>query len=184
MMPPLPAAGAFLAGTHITTLSRHGVMAEVPVESLNPGDTLLGLAGPSEKPSEIRAIHHVTSPDNHPHPNRVTPIRIRAGALAPAMPAQDLILPPDALLRLRDSLPPDVPIGDGEDPGYLVPAAALLNATSITRDPIFPHTWFVLELDTPDIILANATPVAADFRNSRRSTAFSAAKLALGVARF
>jgi hypothetical protein len=64
------------------------------------------------------------------------------------------------MLRLRDALPPDVPIGPGEDPGHLVPAAALLNGASITRDSA-PAAWYTLDLGAPTILLAAGTALAS-----------------------
>ena len=153
--PDRASEGAFPPGTRIATLSASGVMGEAAVESLRPGDTVLTLLGPAEQPTPIRAIHRVAAAQG-------PLVHIRAGALAPAMPSADLVLPATALLRLRESLPPDVPIGEGEDPGALVPAAALLNSTSIYRDAAAAVAeWHVIELDSHSILLANATATAS-----------------------
>ena len=144
--------GAFAPGTRITTLSASGVMGETVVESLQPGDTVLTLLGPEERATPIRAVRRVEAAG--------LAVRIRAGALAPAMPAADLVVPATALLRLRDSLPADVPIGAGEDPGQFVPAAALLNSTSVLRDTA-PEEWVVVDLGESSVLLANATATAS-----------------------
>ncbi len=168
MSTALPAEGAFRAGTLITIVGRNGALREIPVESLTPKDRLLTLAGPTEEPRPLRALHRIVlTPASHPNPLRVAPIRIRANAIAPGMPARDLVLLPEAMLRLRDFGPPDGPIGIGEDPGHLVPAAALLNDTSITRDapadaPIDAEDiWFIPDLGPHTIILAEATAIGS-----------------------
>ena len=157
-----PAEGAFRAGTLITIVGRNGALRETPVETLTPKDRLLTLAGPTEEPRLLRALHRITlNTATPPNPARGTPIRIRANAIAPGMPARDLVLLPEAMLRLRDAGPPDVPIGAGEDPGHLVPAAALLNGLSITRDPPIDadDIWFIPDLGAHTIILAEATAI-------------------------
>lgn len=147
--------GAFAPGTRIATLSAAGVMGESPVESLQPGDTVLTLLGPEERATPVRAIRRI------PADPRGTVVRIRAGALAPAMPAADLVLPATGLLRIRESLPSDVPVGPGEDPGHFVPAAALLNSASVFRDGEAPAEWVVVDLGESNVLLANATAVAS-----------------------
>jgi len=161
--PLFPTEGAFLAGTLLTTSGPGGVQAQVAAEALSPGETLLALSGATEEARPVLAVHRLTlDPADHPNPALVTPIRIRADALAPGMPARDLLLPPEALLRFRDSGPADAPIGPGEDPGYLVPAAALLNGTSITRDSSpGPHTWFIPDLGAHTVLLAESSAVGS-----------------------
>lgn len=147
--------GAFAPGTRIATLSSTGVMGEAAIESLRPGDTVLTLLGPDERATAVRQVRRQRADP------RIPVVRIRAGALAPAMPAADLVLPATGLLRLRESLPSDVPVGEGEDPGMLVPAAALLNSASVDRDSTGPGEWFVLDLGESSVILANATAAAS-----------------------
>ncbi|MCX7379955.1 MAG: Hint domain-containing protein, partial [Alphaproteobacteria bacterium] len=79
--------GAFVPGTRIATLSATGVMGEIAVEALQPGDTVLTLLGPAERATPVRAIRRVRADP----PGLV--VRIRAGALAPSMPPADLVLP-------------------------------------------------------------------------------------------
>ena len=152
----LPGEGAFLRGTALATMSAAGQPGSVAVESLKPGDTLLTLAGSEEEARPVRALHLLEiDAATHPSPLLVTPICISAGALAAGVPASDLLLPPEAMLRFRNTGPADGPIGEGEDPGHLVPAAALLNGTSITRvHGAGPQAWFIPELGEHAILLA------------------------------
>ncbi|WP_374297218.1 Hint domain-containing protein [Sphingomonas sp.] len=155
----IPGEGAFLPGTLLTTLSPQGLPVEREVETLQPGDTLLAIAGSEEVAARIRTVHRLEpAPASHPASGS---IRLRAGAVAPGIPSADLLIPPEAMLRCRASGPSDAPIGPGEDAGSLIPAAALINGISITRDPADPSAhWLIPELDVHTIILANRTPVA------------------------
>jgi len=161
--PDLPGEGAFLLGTMLATLSAAGLPDDREIGTLKPGDALLSIAGAEEEPKPIRAIHRLEiDPASHATPLLVAPIRICAGAIAPGVPANDLFLPPEAMLRFRDSGPADAPIGPGEDAGHLVPAAALLNGTSITRHHVpGPHVWLVPDLGTHTILLAEGTALGS-----------------------
>ena len=146
---PVPAEGSFPAGTRIDT-------PEAPrrIEDLVPGDQVQTLAGIAR--TIMRIQKRQIDIAAHPNPARVTPIRLRAGALAPGRPSRDLLLPPESLLFFH-------PESDPPDPeGVLIPAASLVNGTSIAREPATGLlTWFALELDQHDIVLANATPAAS-----------------------
>lgn len=123
----------FAAGTHILTTS-----GPVAVEHLNPGDHVITASGHTAPIRWIgwRSINLAC----HSRPDAVSPIRITAGALAPAIPARDLFLSPDHALFLH---------------GHLVPAKLLLNGVTIRRETDCASvTYFHIELDRHDIILA------------------------------
>jgi hypothetical protein len=130
---------------------------------LHPGDALLTLADDEEQPKPILAIHRIEiDPANHPSPMLVAPVCLRANALAPGIPSADLFLPPEALVRCRESGPSDAPAGSGEDPGHLIPVAALLNGLSVFRyaGP-GPHVWLIPDLGTHTILLAARVALAS-----------------------
>lgn len=141
--------GSFLAGTRIARGGDDSADG-APIEELKQGDAVATFAG--EVPT--RPVHAVVQRRidhaRHPQPALVTPVRLRAGALGPGAPRRDLVLPAEALLFARDLTTP-----------ALVPVGALVNGTSIVWAlPASALTWYALELDTHDIVLAENLPVA------------------------
>lgn len=130
----------FAAGTRIMTA--HG---EVPVESLRAGDLVvtLGRRGAWLRPVRWIGRRRVDCV-RHPRPETVLPVRIRAGALGPGVPHRDLRVSPDHALFLD---------------GMLVPAAALLDGEAVLQEPAGrPVTYFHVELDAHDLLLAEGAP--------------------------
>ena len=146
--------GSFLAGTPIAVPSGDGAPGEKLVESLVRGDRVLTLGGPV-------AVRHVagrriaaapTGPDTPLRP-RVIPVRVAAGAFGDGQPVADLLLPPEQLMHVLDAALPD---------GALVPLGALVNGTTIRREPqIAPSDWVRLELEQPGVVIAAGLLVAA-----------------------
>jgi hypothetical protein len=138
----------FCAGTRIRTTD-----GEVPVESLAIGHTVLTAAGPARP---IRWIGHRTIDlARHPEPVLVRPIRIAAGALADGIPARDLRVSPDHAMLVD---------------GALIPARLLVNHRSITEETDATSvTYFHVELDSHDLILAEGAPTESYLDTGNRN---------------
>jgi hypothetical protein len=128
----------FCAGTRIRTPD-----GTVAVEDLAAGDRVLTAAGES---AVVRWLGRQTVSTLFAGRLRVAPIRIRAGALAPNVPSRDLRVSPDHAIFID---------------GILVQAGALVNGQSIIREEQVPAvmTYYHVELDRHDLILAEDTPV-------------------------
>ncbi len=134
------AAGAscFLTGTRIATPG-----GDVPVETLHPGAVVRLAAGGG---APVRWVGWHTLSRRFGDPLLLWPIRIRAGALAAGLPHRDLLLSPGHAVWLD---------------GVLVHAGALVNGTSILREPppAERYVYWHVELDSHALILAEGTPV-------------------------
>ena len=130
----------FASGTAIRTMR-----GDVPVEELQPGDEAVTVSG------AIRLIawigHRVIDCARHPRPSEVWPVRVRAGAFGADLPERDLYLSPGH----------PVLVDDGNDE-VLVPIMCLINGTSIARAPVPSVTYWHIELDEHDILLAEGLP--------------------------
>jgi hypothetical protein len=127
----------FAAGTRILT-----PRGERLVEHLAPGDIVITVTG-EDAPLIWVGRRHL-SLRRHPAPQRVRPIRIRAGALGDNSPARDLYLSPDHALFLG---------------GALIPAKHLVNHRNIEQVDVAEITYFHLELPAHAIIFADSAPV-------------------------
>jgi hypothetical protein len=123
----------FARGTRILTPAGYA-----PVEQLQPGNLVVTATGTAKKLRWVgwRSVDLT----DHRRPDAVRPIRITAGALAEGVPARDLRLSPDHALLLD---------------GLLVPVKYLVNNATILREQdCLAVTYFHLELDHHDVILA------------------------------
>ena len=126
----------FAAGTLIATPD-----GERAVETLQIGDPVLTADGPVVPVKWVgrQTIHKVFTPSE-----RFAPVRVRAGALGAGLPHTDLVLTADHALILD---------------GLAINAGALVNGTSILRDPVetLPErvTYYHVETEAHDVILAN-----------------------------
>jgi hypothetical protein len=158
------ADGSFVAGTRVAVQRADLGATECPVEELAEGDLVLTRSGQGATCKPVLRIgRRQVDVASHPNPALATPVRISADALAPGTPRHDLLLSQEALLLF--------PAPSADDPPFLVPAGALINGTNILRETQ-PGllTWFTLELEEHDVILAENTPVAS-IRDSRRGSA-------------
>jgi collagen type I/II/III/V/XI/XXIV/XXVII alpha len=126
----------FVAGTRIAT--PHG---DVPVESLNIGDTVK-LAGGGNA-AVLWLGHRRVRCTRHTRPRDVWPVRVRAGAFAAHKPGRDLWLSPDHAVFIA---------------GVLVPIRHLLNGASIAQIPLPTVAYHHVELAHHDVLLAESLP--------------------------
>lgn len=111
---------------------------EVPVETLRIGDIAVTASG-ERRP--IRWIgHRRTDIARHPRPEKVMPVRILAGAMAPGVPLRDLRVSPGHAVAVD---------------GVLVKAERLVNGGSIVHEAISHVTYWHVELDSHDLLVAD-----------------------------
>jgi hypothetical protein len=123
----------FARGTRILTPAGYAT-----VETLRPGGHVITITG---KPAPLRWVgwRSIDLAD-HRRPEAVRPIRIKAGAISDQIPTRDVRLSPDHALLLGDQL---------------IPVKYLVNNATILRErDCLAVTYFHLELDRHDIILA------------------------------
>jgi len=118
----------------------------VPVERLAVGDFVCGPWGEA-MPVRWLGFRHVDCA-RHPRPETVWPVRVRAGALRPGVPARDLFLSPDHAIFLA---PPGLrPV--------LIPVGCLIDGASIAQERVAEiHYWHV-ELERHAVLLAEGLP--------------------------
>ena len=126
----------FVTGTRIRT-----ERGEVAVEHLAVGDRALTASG------EARAIrwigHRLTDCDAHPEPRKAWPVRVAAGTFGAGLPYADLWLSPAHALCLD---------------GSLVPVRGLIDGDRIAQVERAEVTYWHVELDDHDVLLANGLP--------------------------
>jgi hypothetical protein len=130
-------APCFADGTCLDTQDGH-----VAVEALRVGDLVLTASGAARPVSWIgwRRLDL----RRHPDPAMVWPVRILKDALAHGVPRRDLVLSPDHAVMLQ---------------GRLIPARLLINGSTIRQDVACRSvTYFHIELETHDILLAEGAP--------------------------
>jgi hypothetical protein len=127
----------FMAGTMIRTPD-----GEVAVEEIEHGDMVLTADGRSVPVTwlGVQTVSRLFA-----DPNRVWPIRIKAGALSDNVPSRDLLISPDHAILVDD---------------VLVQAGALINGSSIVREGNVPATFTYYHVETEDhsLILAQDVP--------------------------
>jgi Ca2+-binding RTX toxin-like protein len=128
----------FLAGTRL--LTRHGY---VPVESLQPGDEVQTLTHGC-----LRVLwlgrRHVAKNDRGRFDMPLQPIRISRDAFGAGLPTRDLWVSPDHAVFFRDSL---------------IPAKALVNGTTVSRDgTVNDITYFHVLLERHAVVFSEGLP--------------------------
>ena len=133
----------FTTGTLIST-----ARGDVAVEDLEVGDLASTASG------DLRPIRWIgrreMRPAEHPEPWNVHPVRISAGAFGAGLPTRPL------------RLSPGHPVLVGADAagrgGYLVPIMCLINGTTIAREQVDHVTYWHVETEQHDILLAEGLP--------------------------
>jgi hypothetical protein len=130
----------FAEGTRIVTPN-----GEDAVENLRAGDMVLAMRDGQAGFEPLRWVGfmNIAVPRNTAMAAKTAPILIKAGALAPGMPARDLRVSPDHAMEID---------------GHLIPAKHLVNGESIIQE-----TWcrrvryFHLELEAHGLLLSEGT---------------------------
>ncbi|MFS4437270.1 Hint domain-containing protein [Paracoccaceae bacterium GXU_MW_L88] len=134
----------FAAGTMIETDT-----GARPVETLAKGDRVMTL---EHGPQAIKwtGQRHFSAEDLATNPD-LTPIRIRAGALGPNLPARDLLVSPQHRILLRSKIV--ARMFDGED--VLIPAKKLLDYPGIEiADDVAEITYVHFLCDQHEVVTA------------------------------
>lgn len=109
----------------------------VAVEALVVGDRVVTASG---RLAAVRWLgHRRTNLRQHPSPHDVMPVRVAAGAFGGAQPVRDLVLSPDHAVFVN---------------GSLVPIRHLINGASIRQETREAVTYWHVELDRHDVLLA------------------------------
>jgi hypothetical protein len=134
-----PSTPCFAAGTLIRTPA-----GDVAVETLKIGDLAMTASG------ELRPIKWIGHRDldfrRHPDPRPAFPVRIAADAFGPNRPSQDLYLSPG------HSVCVDL-VGE-----VFIPAGYLINGATIAQIEVDEVSYWHVELDSHDVLLANNLP--------------------------
>ncbi len=146
----------FAEGTRLKTVTDY-----TAVEDLVIGDMAITASG------EKRAIKWIgqmlVKPKRHARPSEVSPVRVRADAFGPGLPARDLRLSPGHAVFVD---------------GVLVPVGYLVNGATIIQEEVEEVRYFHVELDSHDVLLAEGLPCEsylddgnrASFTNAREFT--------------
>ncbi|TNC04642.1 Hint domain-containing protein [Methylobacterium terricola] len=139
LIPPV----CFVTGALIRT-----TRGEIAVEKLRAGDNVVTASG------NLRPIIWIGHRDLDGRGRTLLayqqPIRIRAGAFGPGLPTRALLLSPGHPVLVGAD-------ADGVG-GHLVPIMCLINGTTIAREPVSSVTYWHVELDAHDILLAEGLP--------------------------
>jgi hypothetical protein len=138
----------FVLGTRI--LTRRG---EVAVEDLRVGDKAMAMLGGGF--STITWIGHrrvVCSLAKRP--TEQWPLRVRAGAFGVGKPHTDLLLSPDHAVHVN---------------GSLIPIRYLENGTTVVRAPMDEVTYYHVELEQHDLLVAEGLPAESYLDTGNRA---------------
>jgi len=141
------AAACFAAGTRIATLD-----GDVPVESLSVGARLRSEFGGD--PRVVWIGRRRVDCSRHPAPERVWPVRIAAGAFETGRPARHLYLSPDHAVYVR---------------GALIPIKLLINRATICQIEVPSVTYYHVEAECHDVLLAEGLPAETYLDTGNRS---------------
>jgi hypothetical protein len=144
------AISCFTAGTRIATPA-----GERPIDALCIGDLVCTASGPTRMIVWIG--HRRVACHRHADPASVLPIRIAADAFASGQPARNLLLSPDHAVLFD---------------GVLIPIKHLLDDDTVRQVPACEVTYFHIELEQHDIVLADGLP-AESYLDTGSRTAFA-----------
>lgn len=150
----------FVSGTLIRTAG-----GDIAVEALKVGDLISTCSG-EERP--IKWLGHRTIDCcRHAGARSVWPIRVAKDAFGPAKPGHDLFVSPghSICVAVLDEV--------------LIPAAALINGSTITQVEVDEVTYWHIELDSHDVIFANGLPTESYLEMCNRSFFVEAGTVAL-----
>ncbi len=138
----------FAEGTRIATSK--GLVA---VEDLREGDEVEVLLRSGTRPI-IWVGHRQVDCRRHPEPTKVWPVRVKAGAFGPKMPARDLYLSPDHAVYVEN---------------VLIPIKHLINGGSVAQVQTDQVTYYHVELAAHDVLLAEGLPAESYLEAGDRS---------------
>lgn len=148
----------YAAGTRLATQS--GARA---IETIRPGELLHTADGGTRR--VVWTGRRRLAPARHPRPWDVNPIRVRRNAFGPRLPVRDLVLSPDHAVFVE---------------GVLIPVRYLCNGATVVQE-VWPEvTYWHIELDRHDVVLAEGLP-AESYLDTGNRAAFEDAGLALAL---
>ncbi len=136
----------FCTGTNIRT-----TQGDVAVERLAVGDMVITAAG-AERPIKWIGQRTLRMSD-HPNASDLMPIRIAADAFGPGLPMRNLLLSGEHAIHAE---------------GVLIPVRELINDGSIHPVEVSDVTYWHVELETHDILLAEGLPAESYLENGNR----------------
>ena len=142
------ATACFTSGVLIET--REG---PIPVETIRPGDAVAVLLTGGFRPVTWVG-HRRIDCRRHPRPETVWPVRIARGAIGPCSPNRDMLLSPDHAVFLN---------------GVLIPIRLLADGKGIVQVPVDTITYYHVELDQHDVLLADGLPAESFLDTGNRS---------------
>ena len=131
------------------------VDGDARVEDLAVGDVVVTSSG-AHRPI-IWLGHRTIDCRKHPRPQETMPIRIAAHAFGDNRPVRDLLVSPGHAICV------DV-LGE-----VLIPAGALVNGTTIVQEDVDSVTYWHVELEGHDILLAENLPCESYLEMGNRS---------------
>ena len=137
----------FAEGTRIMTDE-----ADIAIEAIRPGDAVITVSG--ARRIVVWIGHRTVDCSRHPTPESVLPVRIGAHAFGPGLPQRDLYLSPDHALFLD---------------GVLIPVKYLLNGDRVAQLERTRVTYYHLELESHDVVLAEGLPCETYLETKHRS---------------
>jgi hypothetical protein len=135
-----PVVACFLRGTTIQT--ERGPVAVEALRTGTDGDWAITASGHAARITWVGWRRVALR--GHPRPWDIDPVRVRTGAIAPGMPARDLLLSPDHAIFMA---------------GVLIPVRYLINGAGIVQEHgRLSADYFHVELDVHDVLLAHGLP--------------------------